>query len=66
MMSLKGITRTVVWKTGTSGQPNYVERAIKNEMLTESIRTELLGFSLANGNIYLTNLMNKYEASLLY
>lgn len=42
MMSLKGIPRTVIWKTGTSGQPNYVERAIKTEMLTEYIRTEVL------------------------
>ena len=32
----------------------------------ESIRTEGLGFSLANSDIYLTNLMNKYEANLLY
>lgn len=65
-MSLKGITWTVFWKTRTSGQPNYVERAIKNEMLTESIRIEVLGLSLANRDIYLTNLMNKYEANLLY
>lgn len=35
-------------------------------MLMESIRTEGLGFSLANSDIYLTNLMNKYEANLLY
>lgn len=65
-MPLKSIPWTVFWKTGTSGQPNYVERAIKNEMLTESIRIEVLGLSLANRDIYLTNLMNKYEANLLY
>lgn len=40
--------------------------AIKNGTLIESIRTEGLGFSLAHSDIYLTNLINKYEANLLY
>lgn len=41
-------TRTIAWQTDTCGHPNYEKRAIKNGMLTESIRTEGLGFSLAN------------------
>lgn len=45
---------------------DYEEMAIKNGMLIESVRTEGLGFSLAHSDIYLTNLINKYEANLLY
>lgn len=35
-------------------------------MLMEFIRIEGFGFSLVNSDIYLINLMNKYEVNFLY
>lgn len=54
------------WKTGIYGHLHCEGKTIKSGMLIESIRTEGLRFSWANGDSYFTNLMNKYEANLLY